>query len=87
MSAGQVQGMVDSIGDLGGWDPDEPESMHQDLQDMHKLLDAVQEFYQRASDAVAHIPRRSDALGNAAQGIGSISSELESELARGVLPD
>ena len=85
----QVQGAIDTIHEMGGWDPgDDPEELHQTIQQLSEVLQSVRTSYNRLGQTVAGTGAHSsypEHLHHAAGGIGSIADEVEQSFSDGVM--
>jgi hypothetical protein len=85
----QVQGAIDTIRELGGWDPgDDPEDLHDTIRQLSEVLQGVRTSYNQLGQTVAGTGAHStypDHLHHAAGGIGSIADEVEQSFDGGVL--
>jgi len=87
--APHVQGVIDTVHQLGGWDPgDDPEELHNTIRDLSGVLQAVRTSYRNIAQTVAGTGAHQSYPGHlqhAAGGIGAIADELEEAFFDGVL--
>jgi hypothetical protein len=84
----QVQGTIDTIHELGGWDPDDPEDLHGTIQQLSGVLHAVRGSYTRIGQTVATTGAHSsypEHLDHAASGVGASADEISQAFSDGVM--
>jgi hypothetical protein len=84
----QVQGVIDTVQDLGGWDPEDPENLDETIQSLAGVIQAVRTSYNQLGQTLAGTGAHStypEHLHHAAGGIGSIADEVEQSFHGGVL--
>lgn len=84
----QVRGVMNTISELGGWDPDDPEELDETILSLSRVVHAVQASYTQIEQTLAGTGAHStypEHLHEAAGGIGSIADEVEAAFTGGVL--
>ena len=83
-----VKAIADSIEELGGWDAEDPQQLHETLTNLHRVVESTQSALQRIGDKLDETGVRelyADAVREAAGGLGGIADELKSVIGGGVL--
>ena len=84
----QVQGVIDTVHELGGWEPDDPEDLDWTIQQLSGVLQAVRTSYNQIGQTVAGTGAHStypEHLHHAAGGVGSVADEVEQSFDGGVM--
>jgi hypothetical protein len=89
MATGALEGTVESIESLGaGFDPDNPDTIHETISDLHRVVAAVARTYAvigtKLEDTGVH-QSRWEALHEKSGQLTSLSDELEQEIGGGVV--
>lgn len=88
--SGQVENAADALDDAGGWEPSDP-------QDVHDTIKAIPRIPQGARDVLSRVasqleehpnvdPATSEAIHEAAAQLATIADQLEQKLRAGVMP-
>lgn len=83
-----VSSIADQIEELGGWDAEDPEQLHDTLTNLHRVIEATQAALQRIGDKLPETGVKdayAEAVGEAASGLGGIADQLHSVIGGGVL--
>lgn len=87
-SSPQVRSVVDTIGDLGHWNPSDPDELHNTIRELSVISDSVGTSYQQLSDTISGTGAHESyppALDEAAEVMSAAGRELESAFSEGVM--
>ena len=83
-----VSSIADAIEELGGWDAEDPEQIHDTLTSLHRVIGSAQSALQRIGDKLPETGVKdsyAEAVNEAAAALGGIADQLESVIGGGVV--
>jgi hypothetical protein len=84
----QGQQLADEIESYSGWDPRDPDDLHESVQSMHQVTGALQTVFNRWADALDGTridPSVPETLREKAGQLAAMMDELEQELGGGIM--
>jgi hypothetical protein len=84
----RVRGVIEEIEDLGRWEPDDPEDLHETIAHLSGITGAVRSSYHQIAETVGQTGAHESyppALSEAAEALGAISTELSGQFSHGVM--
>jgi hypothetical protein len=88
--ASQVQNAAEALEDAGGWEPSDPQDVHDTIQAIPRIPRGAQELLRRVASQLEEHPNvdpaTSEAIHEAASQLSAISDQLEQKLSAGVMP-
>lgn len=88
--ASQVENAAESLEDAGGWEPSDPQDVHDTIKAVPRIPQGARDLLQRVADQLEEHPNIDketvEAIREAASQLSSISDQLEQKLKAGVMP-